>query len=404
MNDGILLKTCENRDNFFLIKKHINKEIVGKQTCKLLDAWGDFYLKFADIKQIPFNDFFTWFISVHTPDIKSRELELYKILGAKVGESNSVIARDLVEAYKKKDILSQLQDAILRNKPLSEIQTIVNSNVSVEKDNHEFSMDILDDIEFTDRSRGLTWRLDKMNHDAGAIIAGDFVVIAGRFDSGKSSWIISECTYMAEQIQDDKNVLLLVNERPPIEYKERIYQSAFGISIEELKSNRAKYKDLYIQKMKRLDKIKLFNISRMHFGEIENIIKKNNPGLICIDMIDHIGGFISKGNEASDQKIRSLYRWIGDIPLHYNIPVIGTTQVSDESKEKNFDSRWPSREALTGSRTAKQEAPNLIITIGQENDLNSTTRYIGATKNKFKAENNYFKFSCKFDKINVRFI
>jgi replicative DNA helicase len=400
MNDAILLKTCENRDRYYLIMKYINKEIVGKEAFILLHALGDFYNAHPDIETVNFNDFAVWFTNSHSPDIKSKDLELYKALFAKVGEANPAIVKDLIEAYVKKDTLSQLQDAILRNKPLEDFQTIINSVVRVEKDTAEVSMDILEDTEITDRSKGLKWRLNCVNSGAGHLIVGDFVLVAGRFNSGKSSFVVSELSHMAEQLPADKDVLLFVNEGRAVDYKERIYQSVFNVPIEEIKANRQKYKELYLERMGRVDKIKLFKINKFTHRQVEALIKKHNPGLIVIDMIDHIGGFKVNSNEPSDQKVRVLYHWVLDVAGQY-APVIGTTQVSNLQGQ---DPRWPAPEKLTGSTTAKQEAPNLIIIIGQEEDLNSTTRYISSTKNKFRPENEYFKFTCKFDKHNVRFI
>lgn len=400
MNDGILLKTCENRDNYYLVMRYINKEMVGKEAFNLLEALGDFYNKHAEINSVNFDDFAIWFTGVHTIDIKTKELELYKILFAKIKEASPAIVKDLIESYVNQDILDQLQDAIIKNRPLEDFQTILNTVARVEKDNAEVSMDILEDTDATDRSRGLEWRLQCVNTGAGKLLKGDFVLIAGRFNSGKSSFAISEASYMAEQLADDYDLLLFVNEGRAVDYKERIYQSLFDVEIEEIKAKREYYKKLYLERMRRPDKIKLFNITRFTNRQVETIIKKNNPGLIVIDMIDHIGGFKINSNEPSDQKMRILYRWVGDISIKY-APLIGTTQVSYAPGD---DPRWPKPEKLTGSTTAKQEAPNLIITIGREEDLNSTTRYIAATKNKFKAQDEYFKYTCKFDKHNVRFV
>lgn len=400
MNDAILLKTCENRENYYLIIKYINKEIVGIETFNLLEALGEFYNKHPDIDNINFNDFALWFTTVYTIDIKSKELELYKLLFSKVGEASSAIVRDLAEAYIQKDTRSKLQDALLRNKPLEELQTILNNNIKIEKDNAEVSMDILEDTEITDRSKGLKWRNNGINLGAGGIIPGDFIVFAGRPDAGKSACVVSEGTYLAEQLPEEKDLLFFTNEGLSVHYKERIYQATFDITNEELKNNRLKYKHLYQQKMGRIDKIKLFNISRYNFSQVETIIKKHNPGLIIIDMLDHILGFKSNGNEPNDQKMRVLYRWIGDMALKH-APIIGTTQISYNPQD---DPRWPPGERMTGSTTAKQEAPNLIVFIGQEQDKNSTIRYMSATKNKFKEQDNYFKFTCQFDKHKVRFI
>lgn len=401
MNDGILLKTCENRDNYYLVMKYINKEIVGKEAFILLEALGDFYNKHPDINAINFNDFAVWFTTVHTPDIKTKDLELFKLLFEKVTEASKAIVKDLIEAYIKKDVLSQLQDAIVRNKPLEEFQNILaNIPQNNKNDSAEVSMDILEDTDVTDRSKGLRWRLEPINAGAGALLKGDFVLVAGRFNSGKSSFAVSELSYMAEQLPYKDEVLLFVNEGRAVDYKERIYQSIFNVEIEEIKAKREYYKKLYIEQMGRPDKIKLFKINKFTNRQVEALIKKNNPGLIVIDMIDHIGGFKVNSNEPSDQKVRVLYHWVLDIAGQYS-PVIGTTQVSNLQGQ---DPRWPAPEKLTGSTTAKQEAPNLIIIIGQEEDLNSTTRYISSTKNKFKPENEYFKFTCKFDKHNVRFI
>lgn len=400
MNNAILLKTCEKKENYHLVMRYVKKDITNKETYSLLEALGEFFNQHQEIDVINFEDFSFWFSNVYMPDIKTQQLKKYQELFDNIASANPIIIKDLIDTLIKKDFLASLEDAIVKNESIEYFQNLVNSLEKPASSEAEVSMDILEDTETTDRSRGLRWRLESLNAGAGPLLKGDFVLMAGRFNSGKSSFAISELSYMAEQLSINQDVLLFVNEGRAVDYKERIYQAIFDAPIEEIKGNREKYKKLYTEIMGRPDKIKLFSIPRFTNKQVEGVIKRNNPGLIVIDMIDHIGGFKINSNEPSDQKMRILYRWVGDVAIKY-APLIGTTQVSYAQGD---DPKWPKPEKLTGSTTAKQEAPNLIITIGREEDLNSTTRYIASTKNKFKAQDEYFKFTCKFDKHNVRFI
>lgn len=239
--------------------------------------------------------------------------------------------------------------------------------------------DLLQD-EFDDT--GVSWRLSCLNASMRRLRPGDFGIIAGRPDKGKTSFIASETTHMAPQLPAERNILWLNNEGPGRRIIPRLYQAALDFSMAQLMAE-SNAKTL-VPKYKtaiggRLDKFRIFDIHGFTNGQVERIIEENNPGIIIYDMIDNIKGF---GSEArTDLQLEAMYQWARERSVKYDCIGLATSQISNDGDGLQF----PSLGMLKDSKTGKQGACDFQLMIGASNEpVLQNSRFIGLPKNKLR--------------------
>lgn len=227
---------------------------------------------------------------------------------------------------------------------------------------------------------GLRWRLPCLNRSMRPLREGDFGIVAARPDKGKTTFMAAEISYMASQLNNDRNVVWLNNESMAGRIRKRIFQAALNKSISELisLSSTGILEDMYIQAIGRMDKIRVFDIHDHHTGQVENILEKNSPGLIVYDMIDNIRGF--KSDARTDLQLESMYQWARERAVKYQCVGIATSQISADGEGKQA----PNMSLLKDSKTGKQGACDFIVMIGSSDTPNA--RYLSVPKNKLRRE------------------
>jgi replicative DNA helicase len=241
----------------------------------------------------------------------------------------------------------------------------------------ELMQDEFDDV-------GIEWRLLCLRDSMRGLRPGDFGIIAGRPDKGKTSFIASEVTHMAPQLPEDKNVVWLNNEGPGKRIITRLYQAALNLSMNEMKemqaaNDRALVDNYRTQVGGRLDKIRVLDVHGMNTGQVESLIDRNNAGLIVYDMIDNIRGF---GDQPrTDLVLEKMYQWAREISVKYECVGLATSQISAEGDGLQF----PTLSMLKDSKTGKQGACDFQLMIGASNDIGlAGSRFIGLPKNKLR--------------------
>lgn len=226
---------------------------------------------------------------------------------------------------------------------------------------------------------GVAWRLACLNASMRRLRPGDFGIIAGRPDKGKTSFIASEITFMAPQLPKDRNILWLNNEGPGKRIIPRLYQAALGFSMSQMKEHSGSLREMYEQYMGRMDKIRVVDIHGMSNGQVELIIEDNEPGIVVYDMIDNIKGF---GDAArTDLALEQMYQWARERSVKYDAVGLATSQISNDGDGLQF----PTLGMLKDSKTGKQGACDFQLMIGAVNDPAFTnSRFIGLPKNKLR--------------------
>jgi replicative DNA helicase len=238
-------------------------------------------------------------------------------------------------------------------------------------------------IEDLDES-GVRWRLGCLSESMRPLRPGDFGVIAGRPDKGKTSFLSSELTHMALQLPEDKNVVWLNNEGVSSRIVKRLYQSALDKTITDLiEINKSgKLKKMYEKIVGRLDRIRVIDIHGFHVGQVEAILEHNNPGIVVYDMIDNIRGF---GSEArTDLQLEEMYKWARERSVKHNCIGLATSQISAEGDGLMY----PTLSMLKDSKTGKQGACDFLLMIGASNDSAlENSRFLSLPKNKLRRDN-----------------
>jgi replicative DNA helicase len=228
---------------------------------------------------------------------------------------------------------------------------------------------------------GIRWRLSCLNRCMRGLQWGDFGIVAGRPDKGKTSFLASEMTFMAPQMPAERNIIWLNNEGKGERIIPRLYQAAIGCDFNELAklNQEGKAESEYAAILGRSDRIRTFDIHGFNTGQVENLLEENNPGIVVYDMIDNIKGF---GDAArTDLQLEQMYQWARELCVKFDCIGIATSQISNEGDGEMF----PTLGMLKDSKTGKQGACDFQLMIGASNDPNlAGLRYLGLPKNKLR--------------------
>lgn len=239
----------------------------------------------------------------------------------------------------------------------------------------EFISDDLEQLADTSvKQHGLRWRLNTLNSMLGSLRKGDFGFIFARPETGKTTFLASETTFMAEQLGADAGpVIWFNNEEQGNKVKLRCYQASLGLNMTQLfadlKTNQAKY----LEKTK--GKHKIFDSGIINKSTVEQVCKQYKPSLIVFDQIDKVHGF---HNDREDLRLGAMYQWARELAKEF-CPVIAVCQADGTGEGQ----KWLNMGHVANAKTAKQAEADWIVGIGKIPDAGyENVRYLHASKNK----------------------
>ena len=94
---------------------------------------------------------------------------------------------------------------------------------------------------------GLRWRLDCLNKALGSVRKGDFGFLFARPETGKTTFLASEVSFMVDQATGP--VVWFNMEEQGEKVMLRFYQGYFGVSLEVLLGNVAQYKKRFLERV-----------------------------------------------------------------------------------------------------------------------------------------------------------
>ena len=285
--------------------------------------------------------------------------------------------RTLLEALKRarvcQDISVAAFEASTGRKTVQELLELADqlrSGTEVEK--VEFVSDDLNELlKATVQAPGLRWRLQCLNASLGSLRKGDFGFLFARPETGKTTFLASELTYMAEQARGP--ILWFSNEEQGSKVKIRCYQAALGARLEHLIAApdraKAKYEGLTN------NRILIYDNASISKHQVQTIVQELNPALVVFDQIDKITGFPA---DRDDIMYGRIYQWARELAKTY-CPVIGVCQASGEAEGVQF----LNMAHVANAKTAKQAEADWILGIGkQDNPEFERIRYFSVCKNK----------------------
>ena len=292
---------------------------------------------------------------------------------------------------------------ILRNKGLAEISLAAHDakegRMDIEKVNDlidKFRLDAVapeqesdEDLFATDdlqtlvsqtlKKVGLRWRLKTLNEMLGSLRLGDFGFVFARPETGKTTFLASEVTYMCSQLGDeDGPVLWINNEEQSDKVMIRCIQAATNTKLAQLYADVEGNNSLFKQITK--GKLKIIKGSAViHKSTVEKLCRRFRPSLIIFDQIDKIVGF---DNDRDDLKLGAIYQWARELAKQW-APVIAVCQ-ADGSGE---GVKWLTMNNVANAKTSKQAEADWILGIGKVNDPGyENLRFLHLSKNKLMGD------------------
>lgn len=280
----------------------------------------------------------------------------------------SLSAYEVTEGKRDYETLAKLLEE------LSQPQEVVSDDV-------EFVTDDLETLlNETFRKKGLRWRLATLNRMLGSLRSGDFGFIFARPETGKTTFLASETTYMAQQLsEEDGPILWFNNEEEHKKVKIRCYQAALGATLVQINSNVPAAKNAFLQATKGKHQI-VKTTGPITKDFVEKVIQKYKPCLVIYDQIDKIQGFKA---DRDDLIMGAIYLWARDLAKDYQHAAIGVCQ-ADGSGEGQ---RWLTMANVANAKTAKQAEADWILGIGKSNDPGyEMVRFLHLSKNKLSGD------------------
>lgn len=401
-----LLKVLSNWDNYKSYIGLINPKVLSRESVNLLQEYKAYFeSRDSAVSQIDWSDFSTFFFIQRNPNMDDKTIEKWKDITRRLEaiDISDKSCLEIIKSFKQQEFYSKLHRDLDDNRPLGDVyKEIQKFNEELSKNDNTAStddeMDLSLALDTTDRQKGLRWRLNCLNEAMGPIITSDFLVFAAFVGQGKTSFLASEVSCMAQQLTGNKKVLWFNNEGNWKKILLRVYSATLNCTEQDLRSDPEAAKARYIERMNGdASRIKVFDIKGKNINDIESIVAKYEPGLIIIDMLDKVCGYevYLKGESGATERYNQLYAWAEQ--LADNAPVIATSQLNGDGYNKEY----PDITNMRGSRVDKQANAAAIIVMGAMQNF-PYIRYLSTPKNKLSG-NETFRTSVQFDPLRSRY-
>ena len=409
--DLTTLRLLKRRDKYQRLAGGIPARALDQRTSIILADFGRFFREFPEAQAIDPDAFAILFKTIH-PDLKDEALavfnELFKQVHAsdvdpsiEAGLSNrwlaASLAVDMMSLIEKYNAGEEIDLAIETKALTDRFDQHVNRKVK--------NPQVLDPIEDLLKAEaediGFTWPWPCVNMHMKPLRTGDFLVLAARPDKGKTTAISEAVTHMAPQVDqlfpnEGRSILWFNNEGPGRNIVFRNFQSALNATVEDMAklqaqpclnaANAERYKhrlrEAYAEALGgRPGVLRVMDVHGMWSHEVEELIERYKPAVCVFDMIDNIkfGGETANNGQRTDQLLETMYQWARMLAVKHDFVAIATSQISADGDGIQF----PTLPMLKDSKTGKQGAADVILTIGTVNDpMLEKSRYIGMTKNK----------------------
>lgn len=219
--------------------------------------------------------------------------------------------------------------------------------------------------------QGLRWRLDCLNKSLGSLRQGDFGFIFARPETGKTTFLASECSQFV--LEAEGSVIWFNNEEQGYKVMCRVLQAYFGIQSDVLLSNLQKFYKQFNEETN--NRFKLFDAATISKHEIEKLVEKYQPALVVYDQITKIKGFKADRN---DLMLGDICQWARELAKG-NHAAIGVSQADGTAEGV----RYLTMEHVANAKTAMQAEADFILGIGKSADMNQEyVRFLNISKNK----------------------
>ena len=370
MDYDILFLCAQSKENLQKYRRYIKPHVVVKETNIILDGMDKYYKTFPGITDFAWDSFSAYLIADQSKrltddSIVKLRMTLTKAKTYEPHHAHEEVIKTLIELDYLAQIMEECEKVKEGSSDLEHVHILATNALKdveryIEKDELFVSAD-LSSIADRISSSGYEWRLDALNRSLGPLRTGNFVIVAARVEVGKTTFLASEVSYIAQQMPAGRPVVWVNNEEESSVVFFRIVQAALGIESKEMiadsKAAMAAYTALMGGDKNKIRVTKDTN----HVRDLETLFREVNPGLIIFDQLDKVGGF--KEAEREDITLGKIYKWARELARTYG-PVIAASQLSATAVDLK-DPPFIGMDALRGSKTDKPGEADAVITLGK---------------------------------------
>jgi replicative DNA helicase len=391
MDYDVLYLCAKSKENLSKYRRYIKPHVVMKETNTILDGMDKYYKTFPSVTEFAWDSFSAFLIADQSKRLTDDSIVKLRMMLTKAKtfiphHAHEEVVKTLIELDYLALIMEECEKVKEGSSDLEHVHIIATNALKdveryIEKDELFVSADL---SVIADRitSSGYEWRLDALNRSLGPLRTGNFVIVAARVEVGKTTFLASEVSYLAQQLPKDRPVVWVNNEEESSVVFFRIVQAALGqeskVLIADSKAAMVSYTTLMGGDKDKIRVTKDMNNVR----DLETLFREVNPGLIIFDQLDKVDGF--KSDEREDLKLGKIYKWARELARSYG-PVIAASQLSASAVEMK-DPPFIGLDALRGSKTDKPGEADVVITIGKYKEPKSPEeemiRTINVPKNK----------------------
>jgi hypothetical protein len=222
-----------------------------------------------------------------------------------------------------------------------------------------------------------TFNIPSLTRKVEGVNAGHLIEIGARPNTGKTSFHASLIASPGGFAQQGANCIVLCNEEGYHRVGARYLTAATGMTMQEIKKNPAKARELY-EPVK--NRIKIKDATGRDMNWVESVCKSYKPDIVLLDMGDK---FAKGGFARQDESLKANAVHARQIAKQYECAVFYMSQLSAEAEGKVL----LNQSMMEGSRTGKAAEADLMILIaknpvvdGQEEE--DTQRHLNVVKNK----------------------
>ena len=391
MDYDVLYLCAKSKENLSKYRRYIKPHVVMKETNTILDGMDKYYKTFPSVTDFAWDSFSAFLIADQSKRLTDDSIVKLRMMLSKAKSfvphhAHEEVVKTLIELDYLALIMEECEKVKEGSSDLEHVHILATNALKdveryIEKDELFVSADL---SAIADRitSSGYEWRLDALNRSLGPLRIGNFVIVAARVEVGKTTFLASEVSYLAQQLPKDRPVVWVNNEEESSVVFFRIVQAALGIESKIIIADSRKAMEDYAALMGgNKDKIRVTK-DMNNVRDLETLFREVNPGLIIFDQLDKVDGF--KSDEREDLKLGKIYKWARELARSYG-PVIAASQLSASAVEMK-DPPFIGLDALRGSKTDKPGEADVVITIGKYKEPKSPEeemiRTINVPKNK----------------------
>jgi len=385
------LKVFGSKDIYDRFSPIIRDGMLSKEADTLVKAVGKYYDRtgITAVDWVVFNAWFQWeYRKLYNKD----QMAIYSNIIDKISthEVDETVINNIFSALIEEDYAAQIHNIVLKIIGSDEDYALGDVADKLE----DFFADVwkytsgtdewldLSDVKHlvdaTMGSGGFDWRLEPLNKTVGPLRKGHFVIVGARPDSGKTTFLISECVNWAKQLEDDDHCILwLNNEETNEKVGRRIIESAIMWDKARVSADPAGAAEEFKRRVGSHNRIRIVKEEVFTTRSVEKYIKKFSPSLVIFDQLWKVAGYEKESaNETTRQSM--LFAWARNLASNVG-PVVTVHQLGGEAEGERF----PMMKHLYGSQTGMQGEADAIIFLGRSKDpAESAYRFLSVPKNK----------------------